>query len=178
MNISSNPWSFVNGDINTAAITSIALNADGTVTLTCTASPGTPYTAQQGITVVGVTNAAYNGFYRVLIQTSTTVYQLAPQFSIPAGTASSSGGNVYRCQYSHTVRIEDIQWQNAPVSGSLTVYDRNGNIVWTATTPANAGANPPNYNRGKIFWVQGFTLAALTAGGSGATQSTILVTVN
>lgn len=169
MNIASNPWSFVPADIDTAAITTVALNSDGTVTLTCSGSPGTPFVANQGITIVGVTNTKYIGFYDVITATSSTVYQLAPQFSIPSGTASSGSGNVYLCQYPSTVRIEDISWQGYSTSASVLIYDRNGNILWTASS-ALAASNAQN--RGKLFWVQGFTLATLSAG------STILVTVN
>jgi len=59
-----------------------------------------------------------------------------------------------------------------PVSATLDVRDRNGNIVWQATSPANAGANPPNYNRGKVFWINGLSINILTA------ASILTITVN
>lgn len=182
-NLASNPWSFVNGDVNTAAITSLVLNSDGTVTLTCTGAPTTPYTANQFVTIINAGVAAYNGFYMVITQTSTTVYQLAPQpwvpNRIPAGTgAAGAAGNVLFNQYNSPARVEDISWQGLAAlsaAATLDIRDRNGNVIWQAFT---SGATPQttNYpasqNRGKLFWVQGVSLFLLPA------NTTVLMTIN
>lgn len=168
MNIASNPWSFVNGDVVTAAITAVTgltLNPDGTVTLTT----GGAFAVNSGdsITVTGAALAAYNGFYKVLIGAGGTTFTLAPQFAIPAGTAQSGSGTVAKCLYTAQVRIEDISWQNASAAGqTIDLRDRAGNIIWQATSTAQG-----SQNRGKLFWVNGFTPLAI---GSGV----VLLTIN
>lgn len=168
MNIATNPWSFVSGDVVTAtpaaSPTGLVLNADGTVSLTTTAGHG--LTSGQYATVFGATNAAYNGFYYLLVAAGTTATMI-PQFSIPAGTAASGGGTVAKNQYNAMVRIEDISWQNASAAGQLLeIRDRMGNIIWSATA-TGAGSQ----NRGKVFWVNGVTVTTL---GSGI----VLMTIN
>ncbi len=143
----------------------LVLNADGTVTLTTGAA--NDFAAQNGLTVINATNAAYNGFYKVISVTSNTVSVLAPQFVIPAGTGGSGGGSVAKNEYASNVRIEDISWQNQAAAGQvLDMRDRNGNIIWQATS-TGAGQQ----NRGKVFWVSGITLFALPSG-------VVIVTVN
>lgn len=168
MNISSNPWSFSSADVVTGSITGatgMTLNADGTVTMTTTA----PLAINSGdsVTVIGVTNSAYNGFYKVLIGAAGTTFTLAPQFSIAAGTAQSGGGTAAKNLYNAYVRIEDISWQNASAAGqTLDLRDRFGNIIWQATATA-AGSQ----NRGKLFWVNGFTPITIQSG-------IVLMTIN
>jgi len=165
MDITANPWSILNTDPATAAITALTgltLNADGTVTITSAAltfnTTGIP---AQWFTVIGATNAAYNGLYKLLIGASGgTSFTMAPQFSIPAGTAQSGGGTLAQCFWPWAVRIEDISWQNAAAAGnSLDLRNADGKIIWQATA-TGAGAQ----NRGKLFWVSGLTPITITAG--------------
>lgn len=171
MNITSNPWSFVAADVVKQAITSVTLNSDGTVTLVCAST--TAFLPGGGVTIIDTTagSGAYNGFYSV-ISGATTTYILAPQIAkgIPAGTgAGGAVGSALLCQYSADVRIEDLSWQNVPVSATLDVRDRNGNVMWQA---ASALASSYSQNRGKLFWVHGLSLAILT------TPSVLIATVN
>src|SRR5262249_49711340 len=152
-------------------------------TLTCTGAPPTPFTNNQYVTIIGANVAAYNGFYMVLTQTSTTVYQLVPQpfvpNRIPAGTgAAGAAGNVLFNQYNSPVRCEDISWQGLSALSTasfLDIRDRNGNIIWQAfasgATPATTNY-PPSQNRGKLFWVWGVSLFLLPA------NTTVLMTIN
>lgn len=168
MNIASNPWSFVTADAVTGTITGatgMTLNADGTVTMTTTA----PFAVNSGdsVTAIGVTNAAYNGFYKVLIGAGGATFTLIPQFAIPAGTAQSGGGTVGKNLYNAYIRIEDISWQNASAAGqTLDLRDRSGNIIWQATSTATG-----SQNRGKLFWVNGFTPFTIQSG-------VVLMTIN
>lgn len=168
MNISSNPWSFVSTDVITASITAVTgltLNADGTVTLTTTGALAV--NSGDSLTVIGAALAAYNGFYKVLIGAGGTTFTLAPQFAIAAGTAQSGGGSAGKCLYNAYIRIEDISWQNPSAAGQLLdLRDRNGNPIWQATA-TGAGQQ----NRGKLFWVNGFTPFSIQSG-------IVLMTIN
>lgn len=172
MNISSNPWSFVPTDVNTATIaaspTGLVLNADGTVTLTLAGAFGTDLTVNQKLTIFQPDNPAYKGFYRVYSKTSSTVYVIAPiNFKIPSGTAASGGGIAAQNQYADEIRAEDISWQNVDALGQiLIITDRNGNPIWESTA-----SGPGVYSRGKIMWVNGLTLIEMDSG-------IVLVTVN
>jgi hypothetical protein len=175
MNIASNPWSFTSADVVSSAISAISLNSDGTVSVTVGATAG--IVAGNFVTVASNSTAVYNGFYLVAIVVSGTVLTLVPSLAnpprIPAGTgAGGANGFVILNQYKDWIRAEDIKWDMVPVSATLDVRDRNGNIVWQATSPANAGANPPNYNRGKVFWINGLSINILTA------ASILTITVN
>lgn len=167
-NLATNPWSFTSADVVVGTITAatgLTLNADGTVTLTTTGAFGV--NAGDSVTVIGAALAAYNGFYKVLIGAAGTTFTLAPQFSIPAGTAQSGSGTAAKCLYNAYVRMEDISWQNANAAGqTLDLRDRNGNIIWQATSTA-AGSQ----NRGKLFWVNGFTPITISSG-------VVLITIN
>lgn len=179
-NIQSNPWSFTSTDPATAAITAgtgLTLNADGTVTITSaaltfnlTAQPPT------GFTVVGATNALYNGFYNLIVGASGgTTFTMKPQFVIPAGTAQSGGGTLAQCLYNAQIRIEDLSWQatstaTGVTTGLLDIRDRMGNIIWQSAIGATGTFG--QLNRGKVFWVNGLTLISLP------TNSVVLVTVN
>lgn len=170
MNIASNPWNFVTGDVNVAtpaaSPTGLVLNADGTVTLTTTLAA--TFATGTFLTVIGATNPVYNGFYLVKVGgAGVTAFTLVPQFKIAAGTGGSGGGTAATCQVSQNVRAEDISWQNANAAGQLLdIRDRNGNPVWQATATA-AGSQ----NRGKVYWIEGITLIQLQSG-------VVLVTVN
>src|SRR5262249_17798989 len=121
MNIGANPWSFTNADIAIATITAatgLTLNADGTVTITTTVaynfSGVTGGIPQLWFTVIGATNAAYNGGYKLIVGASGgTSFTMKPLFVIPAGTAQSGGGTLALALWAWNVRIEDISWQNA-----------------------------------------------------------------
>lgn len=161
-NLASNPWSFTNADVIKATIVAspggLILNADGTVTLNTGGALNV--NANDSVTVIGATNAAYNGFYRVLIGAAGTTFTLAPQFSIPAGTAASGGGTAAKCLYNAQVRVEDISWQKVGAQGdNLDLRDRMGNIVWQAT-----GSGAGQQNRGKIYWINGFTPITIDSG--------------
>lgn len=164
-NLASNPWSVTNADVVTSVPTALTLNADGTVSLTTAGAHG--LVAGDGVTLIGNTPAAYNGFYRALIASGTTA-TLTPFNGIPAGTgAGAAFGNAAKCIYNAEIRIEDISWQNVTVAGqSLDLRDRNGNILWQATA-AGAGVQ----NRGKLFWVYGLTPILIDAG-------VVLLTIN
>lgn len=173
MNISSNPWSFLQTDVLTTTITAISLNADGTVNAVVTASAG--FLQGNQVTVADNTTAVYNGFYTVLAVPDGTHLTLipSPPSKIPVGQgAGGANGSVSLCQYSSWVRAEDIKWDKVAASATLDIRDRNGNIVWQATQPSTANV-PPNYNRGKVFWINGLTLISV-----GTAPSILLVTVN
>lgn len=168
MNIQSNPWSLVSGDIVSAtpaaSPTGLVLNADGTVSLTTTGAHG--FSAGWGLTVISATNAAYNGYYVATVAAGTTA-TLIPQFVIPAGTAGSGGGTIAKCLYNANVRVEDMSWQNASAAGQLLDFrDRNGFPIWQATA-SGAGQQ----NRGKLYWVSGITPITLQSG-------VVIITVN
>jgi hypothetical protein len=165
-NLTSNPWSFTSADVVSATPVAspngLILNADGTVTLTTTAPFAVTVNATTSawVTVISATAAAYNGFYKVLIGSGGTVFTLAPQFSIPAGTAASGGGTVAVNLYNAYVRIEDLSWQKPSALGdTLDLRDRNGNILWQASA-SGAGQQ----NRGKLFWCNGITPIVITSG--------------
>jgi hypothetical protein len=166
--LQANPWSLTSADPATASITAatgLTLNADGTVTITTTAA-FTFHTAAdvqpaQWFTVIGASAAAYNGFYKLIVGASGgTSFTMAPQFTIPSGTAQSGGGTLAQCLYNAYVRVEDISWQNAAAAGNtLDLRDRSGNPVWQAT--ATGGGSQ---NRGKIFWINGLTPITIQSG--------------
>lgn len=168
-NVSSNPWSVTSSDVVTsipsAAPNGLVLNTNGTVTLTTGAAHN--LSVQDGASVVSATNSAYNGYYVVMVVSSATVAILAPQFSIPSGTAASGGGTAAKVLYKSQVRIEDISWQAPTAAGNqIDLRDRAGNIIWQATA-SGAGSQ----NRGKIFWVNGLTPLQVDSG-------IIIITVN
>lgn len=172
MNISSNPWSFGPGDVNSGAIVAsaggLALNADGSVTLTLSAPLGTALIKDNRLTIFQPTNLAYQGFYKVLSVTSTTIYVLVPiNFTIPAGTVASGGGTAAQNQYADEIRCEDLSWQNVTALGQILILvDKNGNPIWESTA-----SGPGVFSRGKIMWVNGLTLVEMDSG-------IVLVTVN
>lgn len=174
-NIASNPWSFLQTDVVTSATTSLTLQPDGTVVAVVAATAA--FATGNFVTVSDATLAVYNWFYQILSITNGTTMVLAPSFAqpphIPAGTgAAGAAGAVSVCQYSSWVRAEDIKWDNVAPSAVLDVRDRNGNPVWKATQPSTANV-PPNYNRGKVFWINGLTLLSV-----GTAPSILFVTVN
>lgn len=164
-NFASNPWSIANGDLVVSVPNALTLNADGTVSLVTAGAHG--LVEYDGVTLIGNTPAAYNGFYNVISKTATTA-ELKPFNGIPAGTgAGAAFGNAAKCLYKDMIRIEDISWQNVTAAGqSLDLRDRNGNILWQATAAA-AGVQ----NRGKLFWVYGLTPIKIDAG-------VVLLTIN
>jgi hypothetical protein len=183
MNISANPWSFVPGDVNTTTITSMTLNGDSTVTAVVAATAGfvqgNPVTAAFNTSLAGI----YNGFYVVKSVTNATTMVLDQDrlpTRIPVGTgAAGATGNIGFCQWPTETRIEDISWQSsgAPAAVSviaasdvLVITDRAGNPIWFSVAPVAAGTSF-SQNRGKIFWVNGVTIFAMTHG-------IVLMTVN
>jgi hypothetical protein len=175
-NLKSNPWSFLQTDVVTTTVTSLTLNADTTVTAVVAATGS--FAAGNDVTVADNTSASgvYNGFYSIISITNGTTMVLqqgnVPPF-IPAGTgAAGATGSVSLCQYPNWVRAEDMKWDKVVTSASLDVRDRNGNIVWQATQPSTANV-PPNWNRGKVFWINGLTLLSI-----GNAPSILMITVN
>jgi len=173
-NLKSNPWSFLQTDVVTSTVTSLTLNGDTTVTAvvasTAAFAQGNDITIADNTSVSGL----YNGFYTIKQITNGTTMVLdqgnIPPF-VPAGTAAAGAtGSASLCQYPNWVRAEDIKWDKVANAASLDIRDRNGNIVWQATQPA---AGPPNWNRGKVFWINGLTLLSV-----GTAPSVLLITVN
>jgi len=160
----------------TTTITSLTLNTDTTVTAVVAATAafaqGNPVTVADNTSVAGL----YNGFYVVKQITNGTTMVLdqgnVPPF-VPAGTgAGGATGSVSLCQYVNWVRAEDIKWDKVAASAVLDIRDRNGNIVWQATQPSTANV-PPNWNRGKVYWINGLTLLSV-----GTAPSLLMITVN
>ncbi len=175
-NLASNPWSFTSADPATAAITSATLNADGTVTVVSAALTfNATAESNLGFTIINASLAAYNGFYnRVIGNSGGTSFTLQPQFSIPAGTAAAgAAGTIAQCLYRSQVRIEDMSWQGlaSATTGSLDIRDRMGNIIWQSALSGSATSNGYQ-NRGKVFWVDGFTPITMAA------NTVLIVTVN
>lgn len=175
-NTRSNPWSFAQTDVVTTTVTSLTLNGDTTVTAVVAATAA--FAAGNDVTVADNTSVggAYNGFYSIISITNATTMVLqqgtVPPF-IPAGTAAAGAtGSLSVCQYPNMVRAEDIKWDKVAASAVLDVRDRNGNIVWQATQPSTINV-PPNYNRGKVYWINGLTLLSV-----GTAPSILLITVN
>jgi hypothetical protein len=172
MNIQTNPWSFLDTDPLIATIaaspTGLIWSAGGVVTVDATAH-GFTVAANPFVTIIGATNAAYNGFYRLIAVPDANHMTLYAPNLAQTPLAASGGGTAMWCQYPNYTRIEDIQWESPAQGATVTIYDRSGHLLWTATYPAAGEA--PNWNRGKLFWVNGFTINTLSSG-------TILVTVN
>src|SRR5437899_5753681 len=172
-----NPWSLIVGDPASATITGatgLTLNADTSVTITTTGALTFNATAESnlGFTVIGATNAAYNGFYtRISGASGATSFVMQPNFAIPVGTAQSGGRTLAQVIYRNRVRIEDISWQNVVLaSQTLDLRDRNGNVIWQASTSASVPASN-SQNRGKLFWVSGITPITIQSG-------IVIITVN
>lgn len=174
MNIQSEPWSFVPGDINNQAIaaspTGLVQSAASkrVVTLTTTGAHG--FLANQFIAVIAPTNAAYAGFYKVLrVPTATTAILESisrPTAGSPIDTtlAASGGGNAVLIQYRDNVRIEDLNWQSdTTANDTIELRDRNGSLLWVSK---EAGAS-----RGKLSWVNGLCLVQMSGG-------TLIITIN
>lgn len=175
-NLRSNPWSFLQTDVVTTTVTSLTLNTDTTVTAVVAATGS--FAQGNDITIADNTTSSgiYNGFYSVkqIVNGTTMILDQGnvPPF-VPAGTgAAGATGSASLCQYPNWVRAEDIKWDKVAASASLDIRDRNGNIVWQATQPSTANV-PPNYNRGKVFWINGLTLLSV-----GTAPSILLITVN
>lgn len=165
-NIASNPWSLTSADVVVSTPNAITLNADGTVSVTTAAAHN--LVAGNGATLIGVTPAAYNGFYFVLAAPTGTTLTLVPQFSIAAGTGVGTVfGTLAKCLYNAQIRVEDISWQSPGTIGDLLdLRDRMGNIVWQCKAASVNGQN-----RGKVFWINGLSPVAVTSG-------IVLITVN
>lgn len=177
-NIASNPWSLTSADVASAAVTAatgLTLNADGTVTITCGALTfNASAESNLGFTVIGASNAAYNGFYsRISGASGATSFVMQPQFNIPAGTAQSGSGTIAQCLYRAQIRVEDMSWQGLTgvAAGSLDLRDRAGNIVWQAAI-LNTTGSAGYQNRGKVFWINGLTPITIAA------STVVLMTVN
>jgi hypothetical protein len=180
MNISSNPWTFVNADVtgsSTAAASPTGMVQQAApnfraVLYTATGAHG--LVAGQFVTYISDTNGRFNGWYKVISVPSATTALLENLSSPTSGSgfssalAASGGGTMLINQVQQNVRAEDISWQGAAAGATLSLLDRNGSLIWTAiSTLAESSAQ----NRGKIMWVDGITLQTISSG-------TVLVTVN
>lgn len=174
MNIASNPWNFVPGDIISASVTTLVQQTPNNALFVLTTSAALLLGPSQFLTITGATIA--NGWYKILAGTfGGTVFTVQNLSTPTQGTpinysgASQAAGTVYWNQYQANVRAEDMSWQNIPVSASLSVLDRNGNLVWSANS---LSGQTNTQNRGKPLWVDGLTLQTMTA------ASNLIVTVN
>jgi hypothetical protein len=184
MNIATNPWTFVTADIPTPSTPTASPNGLvqqgglgsgnlGAVLLTTTGAHN--LSINQYITIIGTTGGRFVGWYKVIAVPTTTTALLAnlssPTSGQPFNTvlAGDGGGSVLVNQVQQNVRMEDISWQNVPVSATLILRDRNGLIIWQATSTL---AQSNSQNRGKIMWVDGITLDTIT------TPSVVLATIN
>lgn len=180
MNIATNPWTFVAGDVptpSTPAASPGGLVQQGSnlaaVLLTTTGAHG--LVAGQFITIIGTTGGRFLGWYKVIAVPSGTTALLANLSSPTSGQpfktvlAGDGGGSVLVNQIQQNVRAEDISWQSVPVTATLILRDRNGLIFWQASS---ALAQSNAQNRGKVMWIDGITLDTIT------TPSVVLVTVN
>lgn len=187
MNIATNPWTFVSGDVP-AAITPVAApngfvqqasSGPGLagVLLTTTAPHG--LLVGQFITVINTTGGRFLGWYKVAAVPSATTALLqnlsSPTSGQPFNTvlAGDGGGSVLVNQIQQNVRAEDMSIQAltaAPTAGLLSILDRNGIVLWTAQLGAAAPAG--SQNRGKLMWVDGITLQSIPANWE------LLVTIN
>lgn len=187
MNIATNPWTFVAADVPAASIPTASPN--GVVqqgiastplslrTVLFTTGGAHGLVAGQFITYVGSTGGRFLGWYKVINVPSATTF-LAENLSQPNNgqpisvvLAGDGAGSVLVNQVQQNIRAEDISWQNVPISATLILRDRNGLIIWQASTAATA-VSGNSQNRGKIMWVDGLTLDTIT------TPSVVLVTVN
>ena len=182
MNISTNPWTFATGDIPAASTPVASPNglvqvagALGAVNLTTTGAHG--LTAGQFVSVIGTTGGRFVGWYAVMAVPTATTALLAnlssPTSGRPFSTilAGDGGGSVLVNQVQQNIRAEDISWQNVPISATLILRDRNGLIIWQASSAATSVSGNAQ-NRGKVMWIDGLTLDTIT------TPSVVLMTVN
>ena len=176
MNIQTNPWNFVPGDVvnlnPTASPAGLIQQATLALILATFAAPH-GLVKDQFVTLINVTNAGYNGWYKVYAAPSPTTLLLVslstPTQGSPINTilAPSGGGSVVLNQVQQNVRVEDISWQLAAAQGdTLDIRDRNGLPVWQAAATA-----PGSQNRGKVYWVDGITVVQMSSG-------TALLTIN
>lgn len=189
MNIASNPWSFTSTDVP-AAVTAAAsptgmvqvgttANFPGTAAVNLTTAGAHGLVAGNFITYVGDTNGRFLGWYAVIgVPTATTAllaYLSTPKLGQGPNTiiAASGGGSVLVNQVQQMVRAEDISVLATGVPGAttLSILDRNGNVVWTFIGVATAEGFSAQ-NRGKVMWIDGLTLQTIPV------NCTVLVTVN
>jgi hypothetical protein len=184
MNISTNPWTFVTADIPAASTpvaspnglvqqgTTINDKALAAVLLTTTGAHN--LVVGQFITIISTTGGRFVGWYKVIAVPTGTTALLAnlssPTSGLPFSTvlAGDGGGSVLVNQVQQNLRAEDISWQNYAAGATLNLLDRNGQVIWTATS---ALADSNAQSRGKIMWVDGLTLQTISSG-------TVLVTIN
>lgn len=182
MNIATNPWSFASADVPAAIPLVASPNGMvqqapnyGAVIMTSTGAHG--LSAGQFLSYIGDTNGRFLGWYKVIAVIDATHALLANLSSPTSGSpfsgivAASGGGSMLINQVQQNVRMEDISWQNVAPSSSLVLRDRNGLVIWSASTAATA-INEDSQNRGKLMWVDGLTLDTIT------TPSNVFITIN
>jgi hypothetical protein len=166
-----NPWSFTSVDVVTATPTAspngLVASAGGAVLLTTGGAHG--FVANNFITIIGATNAAYNGFYKVLDVPTATTAHLQSQALLLSGTvpAASGGGTAILNQYQFMVRMEDVYWLNANAANDEVILrSRNGALIWDAIAPTKG-----TYSRSKPYWTDGLTIQQISSG-------TVMITIN
>src|SRR5229473_7596374 len=146
MNIATNPWTFKATDVPAASVPVASPGglvqqgapALAAVILTTVAAHG--LVAGQFITIIGTTNGRFLGWYKVISVPTATTALLAnlssPTSGQPFNTvlAGDGGGSVLVNQVQQNVRAEDISWQNYGAGDAFTILDRNGSVIWTATS--------------------------------------------
>lgn len=182
MNIATNPWTFVSGDVagsSTAAASPTGMvqqagSGPGLAGVLYTSTAPHGLLVGQFLTYIADTNGRFLGWYKVIAVPSATTALLAnlssPISGQPFNTviAASGGGTMLINQVQQNVRAEDISWQGAAAGATLSLLDRNGILIWNAlSTLAESSAQ----NRGKLMWIDGITLQTISSG-------TVLVTIN
>ena len=159
-----NPWNFTSADVLTATPSAspsgLISSAGGVVLLTTGSAHG--FVANNFITIIGATNAAYNGFYKVIDVPTTTTAHLFSQALQNSSTvlAASGGGTAILNQYVQMIRAEDVYWLNAAAANDeVILLTRNGVTIWDAIAPTKG-----TYSRSKPFWVQGLSIQQISSG--------------
>ena len=158
-NLASNPWTVLPADVVVSSPTALSVNTDGSVNLTTTA-PFAGATVGIGVTLINNTPTAYNGFYRILRVTSPTVFVLTPYNNIPLTTGVGTiFGTAAKNLYNAHIRVRWMNWENSTVGNILELRDRNGNLVWKATSTVTG-----EQKFTKTAWIFGLTPISLPTG--------------
>jgi hypothetical protein len=161
-----NPWSFTSADqANTTTITSIVRNNQGSATITVgstTNFPANTFISVQGVTGSGL--GPWNRVYPVLAVAGSTL--LVPLFDTQRLLANVGAvGNIYTCIYPSIIEVTQMLWDGA-TTGSLSITDGSGNVVWAPSSPAFSGT----LQYMKAFPIFGLVLNTL---GSGTLQISV-----
>jgi hypothetical protein len=167
--IAANPWSFLAADqASTFALTSI-VNQGESLLVTSAAHGFTVGSSGQAVSLQAGTIGAYAGGYRVVNVPSATTVLLQNQMKNRGLANTGATGNMVTAAYLDNIRAEQVLWQPNANTDTLSLTDVAGNLVWH---PIIAAASPPGlYSYGKVFWIHGLVINALT--GTGSLQITV-----